>query len=77
MSSGNRSSGKKTIINPGGILLHSFWLGEGEKFFAGQRFTYYTNKLLLSMIEAHFEVVEINGYGEFEDGDSIYLVLQG
>jgi cyclopropane fatty-acyl-phospholipid synthase-like methyltransferase len=64
------------ILNPGGILLHSFWYGDREEFMHGLRFRYYTEDLLLAMVEPHFEVLEITRYSEIEGEDSIYLVLK-
>jgi trans-aconitate methyltransferase len=67
---------EEEILNPGGILFHSFWYGEHEEFMHGLRFRYYTEDLLLAMVEPHFEVLEITRYCEMEAEDSLYLVLK-
>ena len=67
---------QKVIIEPQGILFHSFWLGDKEEFIQGLRFRYYTKDTLLLMAEPHFEVLEITRYSELEQKDSVYLVLQ-
>jgi SAM-dependent methyltransferase len=67
---------QREILNPGGILFHSFWYGDREEFMHGLRFRYYTGDLLLPMVQPHFEVLETNRYHEFEEGDSFYLVLK-
>ena len=67
---------QRDILNPEGILLHSFWYGDREEFMQGLRFRYYTEDLLLAMVEPHFEVLEITRYCEMEAEDSLYLVLK-
>lgn len=67
---------RKTILEPQGTLLHSFWLGDKKVFIDGLRFRYYTEDNLLPMVEPFLEVLEINRYSELEEKDSIYLVLQ-
>jgi SAM-dependent methyltransferase len=64
------------ILNPDGILFHSFWYGDWEEFMHGLRFRYYTEDLILPMIQPHFDVLEARRYREFEEGDSFYLVLK-
>ncbi|MGD9093476.1 MAG: class I SAM-dependent methyltransferase [Anaerolineales bacterium] len=67
---------QKAILNPGGVLLHSFWEGDNEEYFDGLRFGYYRKERLLAMVEPRFDVLEIKSYAEKESGDSIYLVLK-
>jgi cyclopropane fatty-acyl-phospholipid synthase-like methyltransferase len=67
---------QRAILNPSGTLLHSFWYGEREEFFHGLRFRYYTEGVLLQIVEPHFTVLEMEKYKEMEVNDSIYLVMQ-
>ena len=67
---------QKDILNPAGILFHSFWYGDKEEFFRDLRFRYFTEDMLLQMVEPHFEVMELKRYAEMEDDDSFYLVLK-
>lgn len=64
------------LLNPGGILFHSFWYGDQEEFMQGLRFQYYTQESLLTIVEPLFEVLEITRYQEMDENDSIYLVLK-
>lgn len=64
------------VLNPGGILLHSFWFGEGEEDFSGLRSVYYTEELLREVIGDEFEVIEFGRYAEMEPDDSLYTVLK-
>ena len=67
---------QKEILNPGGILFHSFWYGDHEENMHGLRFQYYTEDLLLALVDPRFEVLEITRYHEIEAEDSLYLVLK-
>lgn len=67
---------QKDILNPGGILFHSFWYGDHEESIHGLRFQYYTEETLLAIVESLSEVLEIARYSEVEAEDSFYLVLK-
>ena len=62
------------ILNPGGIICHSFWKGEGEEVFKGLLVNYQTQESLRNLFEDHFELLLLEEYLEFEDGDSILLI---
>ncbi len=68
--------GQKAALNPQGILFHSFWYGDKEEFLHGLRFRYYTEEMLLRIVEPHFEVLAMERYTEMEKDDSVYLVLR-
>jgi cyclopropane fatty-acyl-phospholipid synthase-like methyltransferase len=67
---------QEAILNPGGILFHSFWYGDKEEFFHGLRFRYYTKEMLLGIVESRFDAVAMARYTEMEQDDSLYLVLK-
>ena len=62
------------ILNPGGIICHSFWKGEGDEIFKGMYVNYHSPSGLRDLLEGQFEVLFIEHYREFEDGDSILLI---
>jgi len=64
------------ILLPGGIALHSFWLGDKGEFMHGLRFQYYPEDLLHSMVAPSFKILESIRYTEFEADDSLYLILK-
>ncbi len=45
------------ILNPGGILFHSFWHGEGEDIFSGLLSVYYTRETLTEILGDNFEIL--------------------
>jgi len=63
-------------LNPGGILLHTLWLGEGEETFSGLLNVYYNADTLAEELPLSLEIVEIQLYAEMEENDSFYVVLR-
>lgn len=64
------------MLNPGGILLHSFWHGDTEEEFNGLRFVYYTRETLTKTLDGMFEIIEFERYAEMEADDSFYVILK-
>lgn len=62
------------VLNPNGIICHSFWKGEGSEIFKGLFVNYHTETGLRHFFEEHFEVLLLEEYAEFEDSDSLLLL---
>ena len=62
------------ILNPNGIICHSFWNGEGSEIFKGLFVNYHSEKALRDFFEEFFEILLIDCYAEFEDADSLLLI---
>ena len=62
------------ILNPNGIICHSFWKGEGSEIFKGLFVNYYDEVNLKEFYKAYFEILSIENYKEFEDEDSLLLL---
>lgn len=62
------------ILNPNGVICHSFWKGEGDENFKGMMVNYQTIDNLKNLFEAHFEILELEEYQEFDDNDSIVFI---
>ena len=67
---------QKTIINPNGLLFHSFWYGDKTEEYNGLLFVYYTEDELRNMIKNDYDILKIQRYTEMKRNDSIYLLLQ-
>jgi len=67
---------QKNILNPKGILFHTFWYGTKTEKHHGLLFTYYTEDYLRKMVEEYFNIISLERYSEMEKDDSILLVLQ-
>lgn len=62
------------ILNQNGIICHSFWKGEGNEVFKGLLVNYQTGESLRNLFGDYFEILLLEEYKEFEDGDSIVLI---
>ena len=62
------------ILNPDGIICHSFWKGEGSEVFKGLFVKYHTENTLRTFFEESFETLIMEPYEEFEEGDSLLLI---
>lgn len=67
---------QKEILNDGGILFHTFWLGDKQESMEGMLFNYVTKSKLQQMVKDHFEIVIFEIYKEMEDDDSVYMILR-
>lgn len=62
------------ILNPKGIICHSFWRGEGDEFFKGMHVKYHTEIALEKIFADHFQILHLTSYQEFEAEDSLLLI---
>ena len=67
---------QKNILNPNGILFHSFWRGDKDENFDGLLFTKYQIDGLKKIIGNLFDILRIEIYTEMEKDDSLYVVLK-
>ena len=65
-----------SVLNNGGVVLHSFWHGEVEEQHGGLLFVYHTGESLIDAIGDHFQVLECVAYTEMEENDSLFLVAR-
>ena len=62
------------ILNKNGIICHSFWKGKGFEIFKGLFVNYHEEENLKNFFTNYFEILSINSYAEFEEGDSLLLI---
>lgn len=62
------------ILKTDGIICHSFWKGNGDEIFKGMLVNYQTTESIRPLFEDRFEILLIEEYNEFEDGDSLLLI---
>jgi cyclopropane fatty-acyl-phospholipid synthase-like methyltransferase len=67
---------QREIVNPGGVVFHSFWYGNKEETFEGLRFVYYREDEVLDMAGPGFDLIVSARYEEMEQDDSFYLLLR-
>ena len=63
------------LLNPGGILFHTMWVGEGGEDMKGLHFEYVTEQSFAELLEEGV-IVEAMRYAEMEPDDSIYFVVK-
>lgn len=62
------------VLNRNGIVCHSFWKGEGDETFKGLLVNYQTDASLRELFGDCFEVLVLEEYKEFEEGDSVLFI---
>lgn len=67
---------QKNILNPKGVVMHSFWLGTGEEYIEGLYFKYYTKEEIYTLFHKDYDILDLNLYGETDENDSIYIVAK-
>ena len=64
------------LLNDNGLILHSFWYGEGNNVFNDLTLEYHNEKDLRKMLEGSFDIVELEQHAKMADGDSIYVLAR-
>ncbi len=64
------------VLNDNGLIMHSFWSGEGQKTFNDLTLVYHNERDLTHMLEASFDIVALAKHAKMADDDSIYVVAR-
>lgn len=64
------------LVEPGGILFHSFWVGEGTEQYGEMRVQLHTAKSLAAQLPEGLSFEDANSYAEMEEGDSFWIALR-
>ena len=64
------------ILEPQGIICHSFWRGQGSEIFKGLFVNYHSELELKVLFEDYFDTLLLERYQEFDDGDSLLLIAR-
>jgi hypothetical protein len=64
------------VLNPNGLVFHSFWKGNKTEEMKGLHFEYYTVNQLSDFFKNRYEILEIKKYNEFKKDDSIYVIAR-
>ncbi len=65
---------QKQILNPGGLVLHSFWTGQGVEYHRGLRFVNQTEDSINKIFAEFFTMVKVVVYDENRGSDSLYIL---
>jgi len=64
------------VLNDGGLMLHSFWLGAGQKQFGELTLMYHNEQDLTKLLEGSFEILALEKHAKMAQDDSIYVVAR-
>lgn len=64
------------ILGNEGIICHSFWKGEGKDTYNGLFVQYHNVDSLKELFEEDFDILQLEKYKEFDEGDSILLIAK-
>jgi len=64
------------VLNDNGLILHSFWAGEGEDTFNNLTLVYHNEQDLTKMLETSFDIVALERHAKMDDDDSIYVLAR-
>lgn len=62
------------ILNPGGIVCHSFWKGEDTEIYNELFVNYHSDEGIRDLFASYFDPLLIFFYQEFEKADSILFI---
>ena len=62
------------VLNPGGIVCHTFWNGEDSEIYNDLFVNKHTDTGIRTLFEDRFDPLLIRFYKEFEKGDSILYI---
>ena len=62
------------LLNDGGVLFHSFWLGDEEGEFLGLQFIKYQIDHLIEITKPNYDLIDSGMYAEMNKDDSFYLI---
>ena len=65
---------QKEVLAGDGMVMHSFWQGEGTQEHHGLKFVYQTEQSLRKIFGETFSTVTVVSYTEMEDHDSLYVL---
>jgi len=64
------------VLNDGGLILHSFWYGEGHNEFGELTLVYHNENDLRIMLEPAFDIIALEKHAKMAEGDSIYVLAR-
>ena len=64
------------ILNPGGLVAHTFWEGEHEEDYLDLHFVYYKLSEIRALFSQNFRVRYLDHYKESETDDSIFVIAE-
>jgi trans-aconitate methyltransferase len=67
---------QKQILNPGGLIAHSFWYGTEPEEYHGIFVNNVTEEELTAIVQNDYDILRLERYTEMEEDDSIFIILR-
>jgi cyclopropane fatty-acyl-phospholipid synthase-like methyltransferase len=64
------------VLNDNGVMLHSFWYGEGAQEFGELTLVRRNESELKDLLQGSFEILALEKHAKMTEGDSIYVVAR-
>jgi len=64
------------VLNDHGLVLHSFWHGNGDAEYNDLRLFYYTEDEIESLMSHHFDILDIGRHAKMAANDSVYVLAR-
>jgi len=64
------------VLNADGLILHSFWHGNGNKEYSGLRFYYYTEEDIADALDGFYDILKIGHHAKMAANDSVYVLAR-
>lgn len=64
------------VLNDAGLILHSFWYGDGEEEYGDLRFVNRTEQGVANLLEDWFDILDIGRHAKMADDDSVYVLAR-
>lgn len=64
------------VLEPGGLLFHSFWAGQGREQYGDMLVQLHTAQSLTEKLPDELSLVDAGSYAEMEEGDSFWVALR-
>lgn len=65
---------QKKVLSRNGLVMHSFWRGDGVEEHHGLKFIYQTEDSIRAIFGDSFDSVNVVTYSEMADNDSLYVL---
>jgi cyclopropane fatty-acyl-phospholipid synthase-like methyltransferase len=64
------------VLNDNGLILHSFWSGEGQANFNDLTLVYHNEQDLTELLSGSFDILALERHAKMAEGDSIYVLAR-
>ena len=67
---------QREVLSPGGLVMHSFWYGQGGGEFGELTLIRRNEDSLRRLLEPDWEIIALGRHAKMSDGDSLYVIAK-